>query len=189
MSSGQKFASTSRHDPYRNFNFKVTFSGKRTLVNSGWMFVSGLKAITDYMEQNEGGNIGANYQIPDSIRFEPVQLMRGMSEDMDIVTILGDQHDSIVGVNNRNKYTVTITLLDKDKSEARKFILYEAWISAWETSDFNALGSEVFLDKVTLSYTDLEIVELGSPKINSSTTQVLRDIINQFRNTNPFKRS
>jgi phage tail-like protein len=160
MSAGQRFASTQRHDPYRDFNYRVSIVGRRQIYHAAFTQISGIKAIIDYAEQTEGGNNGSAYQIAEAARFEPVQLLRGMSEDMSIVDAFGSIHDPNVGVNNRDKYTVTITLMDRDgKTPVREFVLYEAWFSGFETSDFNALGGGVFLEKLIVSYEDLGITK------------------------------
>jgi phage tail-like protein len=158
MSAGQKFSSSQRHDPYRDFNYRVSFSGKNAVYYTGFMQITGIKAIVDYVEQTEGGNNGTPYQIAENMRFDPIQLVRGMSEDMSIVEAFGSGHDVNLGATNKDRYTVTISLMDRDGiTVVRKFTLFYAWISAFETSDFNAMGGSVFLEKITLSYEDLDI--------------------------------
>jgi phage tail-like protein len=78
--SGMTFASTERHDPYRNFNFSVDFVGKTSVIKSGFNSVTGVKWRADYIEVKEGGNNGIPDQIPTEERFEPITMRRGMSK-------------------------------------------------------------------------------------------------------------
>lgn len=156
--TGQKFASSQRHDPYRNFNYEVSFSGFKAVYGSGWSYVSGVKVRNDYKEYKEGGNNGVPDQIHDSTIYEPITMERGMSEDMSLIQAFNGQFDkSGKGVLSKNRFTITIKIKDRDnKKVVRTIKLKDAWITAFETSDLMGLGTEVLINRVIVTFKSVD---------------------------------
>jgi phage tail-like protein len=158
MSSGQKFANTSRHDPYRNFNFKAVFVGKRAIFGTGWSLITPAKALVTHKEYKEGGQLTAPHEIPDTITYEPMIFTRGMSEDISIIDAFSANWSSTLGYINREKYTVTISVLDRNKAFVKSLVLRDAWIAGWESGELDAQGASVLIEGMQLRYTNLEIL-------------------------------
>jgi phage tail-like protein len=156
--TGQKFMNTERHDPYRNFNFKAVFVGRRGIYGTGWTHITPAKARVDYKEYQEGGNLGTPHQIPDNIVFEPMVFTRGMSEDLSISDAFSSQWSYVHGTTNRDKYTVNISVLDRNKTFVKSIILYDAWISAWDSGELDAMGASVLIESATLNFASMEII-------------------------------
>lgn len=152
--SGQKFASTARHDPYRNFNFLVEFVGKTRVYGAGFSYVSGLKARYDIKQQPEGGWNGAPHIIPDKIAYEPMTFERGMSEDFSLLTAFASHLDNNYATN-KNVWTINVFKLDRNRQTVRKTSLINAVISGYEESDLNAMGAEVLLERVVVTFQDV----------------------------------
>jgi phage tail-like protein len=159
VSSGQIFASTQRHDPYRNFNYEVSFVGYQAIYKTGWSAVSGIKLQHNYNEYQEGGNNGVPDQIHTNSQYQPVTMERGMSEDISIIKALNGQWDSDgKGITKNKTYEVIIKVKDRDNSKVVKTVkLKEAWIVGFETGDLIAGGAEVLLNRIILGFKSVTI--------------------------------
>ena len=69
---------TARTDPYRNFNFLVSWNGQPV---AGVSQVSGLARTTDPIEHREGADPVATPMPPERTQTAPVTLERGVSYD------------------------------------------------------------------------------------------------------------
>lgn len=156
--TGQTFASSQRHDPYRNFNFAVDFVGGTGIVTSGWNNVTGVKLRNDFKEYREGGNNGVPDQIHSESRYEPITMRKGMSEDLSLLKLISKSYDEGgIGITNDAKMDIVIKVKDRDgRSIVRQFTLRDAWISAFETSDLDAMGAEVMMEIITVSFTGVD---------------------------------
>jgi phage tail-like protein len=159
VSSGQVFASTERHDPYRNFNYEVSFVGYKAIYQTGWSAVSGIKLQHNYSEYQEGGNNGVPDQIHTNSQYQPITMERGMSEDSSIVQALNGQWDSSGrGISRDKTFEVTIKVKDRDNKKVVKTVkLREAWIIGFETGDLIANGAEVLLNRIVLAFKSVSI--------------------------------
>lgn len=148
--SGQTFASTGRHDPYRNFNYKVTISGKKIFAKSGFNKITGLKLKTDVIEYRDGNDSQLTpHKLSGLVKHDPVTFERGMSEDADIWSWVIQQ---IKSNDDGHKATITIELLDKARNGVKKWELLECWVSDYETGDFDAMGNGVMIDRMVVQY-------------------------------------
>lgn len=148
--TGTVFANTERHDPYRNFNFKVAIVGKKTFARAGFNKISGLTAKTDVIEYRDGDDGQLTpHKTPGLIKTDPVTFERGMSEDL-------DAWDWMVMSANSNdeshKSTITIELLDRGRNGVIKWDLKECWISDYETGEFDSLGNAIMIEKMVVQH-------------------------------------
>lgn len=149
-SSGQTFASSERHDPYRNFNYKVTITGKKTFAKAGFQKISGLKIKTDVIEYRDGDDAQLTpHKIPGLVKSDPVTFERGMSEDADMLDWIVQQ---VSKNDSEHKCTITIELLDRARNGVNKWELRECWISDYETGDFDAQGNSIMLEKMVVQH-------------------------------------
>lgn len=156
-SSGQRFANTERHDPYRNFNFSVDFNTNYGSIKTGWNAVTGVKLRHDYKEYREGGNNGVPDQIHAETRYEPIVMRRGMSEDTDILNLISKAGGGQgIGIRKKDKFDVTIKVKDRNRAIVKSFKLLDCWITAYEMGDLNAQGAEILFDQITLSFTGVD---------------------------------
>lgn len=149
--SGQKFGSTERHDPYRDFNFRVTITGKKTFAKAGFNKVTGIKVKTDVIEYRDGADKQLTpHKLSGLVKYDPITLERGMSEDTDMWDWLFLQ---VTSNDNKHKCTVIIEVMDRDNKKAvKKYEVLEAWISDYETNDFDAAGNNVAIDRMVIQH-------------------------------------
>jgi phage tail-like protein len=148
--TGQAFASTGRHDPYRDFNYKVTITGKKIFAKVGFNKVTGLKLKTDVIEYRDGADSQMTpHKMSGLVKHDPVTFERGMSEDLDIWNWVIQQ---IKSNDDGHKCTIVIELLDRARNGVRKWELQECWVSDYETGDFNAQGNGIMIDRMIVQY-------------------------------------
>lgn len=67
-----------RHDPYKNFKFRLKWDGKYV---AGVSKVSGLTRSTSVVEHREGGDPSTSRKSAGVTQFEPITLERGLTQD------------------------------------------------------------------------------------------------------------
>jgi phage tail-like protein len=71
-------ANPTRHDPYKNFKFRVMWDGRYV---AGISKVSALRRTTDMVEHREGGDPSTSRKSPGRSHFEAITLERGVTHD------------------------------------------------------------------------------------------------------------
>ena len=114
-----------RVDPYRNFNFIVEIDG---IAKAAFQEVCGLGAEVDVAEYREGGeNAGAVRKLPGRVRYFPITLKRGITQDKS----LWSWFKTVVnGVAQRANGSVV--LLDSSRNQVLRWNFINAWPSKWE---------------------------------------------------------
>jgi phage tail-like protein len=69
-----------RHDPYKQFKFRVTWDGR---VVAGVSKVGALRRSTEVIEHREGGDPSTSRKSPGRTQFQPVVLARGLTHDIE----------------------------------------------------------------------------------------------------------
>ena len=142
-------AAPTRHDPYKNYPFRVEIDG---LTSSGFAEVSGLSAEAEVIEYREGADITSTRKLPGLITYPNVTLKRGLTMSRELfdwwLTVVHGK------VQRRN---VLIVLLDDERKEVLRWLLHEAWIAKIEFGDLNAKGNEVAIESIELADEGLEL--------------------------------
>lgn len=148
------------------YNFKVTIvHPKLGGFEIPFSNVSSLQLQKEMKEYKEGGNTGLPEQIIETVRANPIEFSRGMTEGdnlvLDIIqsnfkfsgknNILGSREDSLfdisVEVNNRQQ-----------RGTGKGYTLHDCQITSVVISDFNAMESD-------LVYVDFTVVFEGVTKM------------------------
>lgn len=148
LGTGQKFADTSRYDPYKSFKFEVSISGNMTFAKAGFQKVSGLKAKTDVVEYREGADDNTVSKSPGLTKYDPIVLERGMSEDTD----MWDFFLKAFNADSKYRASMKIVLRDRVGNAVKTWNIVEAWVSEYDTGDFDAMSNNVMLEKITLQH-------------------------------------
>jgi phage tail-like protein len=67
-----------RHDPYKQFKFRVKWNGH---IVAGVSKISALRRSSEVIEHREGGDPSTTRKSPGSTKFEPIVLARGITHD------------------------------------------------------------------------------------------------------------
>ena len=69
---------STRHDPYKNFKFRVKWDGQYV---AGISKVSALRRTTEVIEHREGGDPSTSRKSPGRTEYEAITLERGVTQD------------------------------------------------------------------------------------------------------------
>lgn len=153
--SGQSFADAGRYDPYKAFRFEVEIAGNMVFAKAGFQKVTGLKMDTEVIEYREGGDSLTVSKTPGLTTFEPITLERGMSTDTDMwdwASKIFDYHDVDQVNSPQFRANVTIKLRDRNGDIAKIWEVPNAWVSSYETGDFDAQGNNVMIERITVQH-------------------------------------
>lgn len=132
------------NDPVLKHRYSVSIPG---LPNGmGFSKVSGLKKELGVVEYNEGGYT-STHKLVGKEKTEAITLERGMFKSADLEKLY---KKSLSDANYRT--TVTISLLNNKGEVQRTWKLAEAWVSAWEGTDFDASSEDVAIEKITIEF-------------------------------------
>lgn len=145
----------------QKWNFRVEIEG--TVV--GWFVsCSELSDESSVIEQHEGGNPNVADQSPGKVKFTPVTLAIGSTDNTELYAWRQEVIDATAGTglpNDEYKRTVTIIQLDRDGSEKRQWILSRAWPSKYVAGDWDGKADENVIEQVTLTYISYKREELN----------------------------
>src|SRR5208337_3654151 len=138
-------ATTTRDDPYAQFNFQVEIDG---IVVAGFSEVSGLTTDTNIIEYREGNeNVGTVRKLPGLMKYTNIVLKRGYTVDTSLWTW---RQGVIDGATKR--CTGVITLLDESRQPALRWNFTAGWPSKWEGPALNAKTSEVAIETLEITH-------------------------------------
>jgi len=142
----------SRIDPYANFNFLVEIDG---VTQAGFQEVSGLGAEVAVVEYREGDEkIRAVRKLPGLIRYSPILLKRGFTQDRSLWNWFKTVLDGTVQRANG-----TITLLDSARTPVLRWRFREGWPSKWEAAYLNGKSNDVAIETLIIEHEGIELVE------------------------------
>jgi phage tail-like protein len=159
-----------RHDPYKNFKFRVKWDGKYV---AGISKVSGLKRSTEVVEHREGGDPSTSRKSPGRNKFEAVTLERGVTHDVDFeqwagkVWQLGAALGSEVSLADFRK-DVILELYNEAGQKVIAYILHRCWVSEYQAMpDLDANANAVAIQHIKLENEgwerDIAVVEPTEP--------------------------
>lgn len=137
-------ARTTSVDPLQKFKFRLTIPGLPSGI--GFQKVSGLTHEVGVAEYDEGG-FDYTHKLPGRQKVGEVTAERGSYADNSFQNLL---KQTLTNPNLRN--TIIIEQLNRFGETARTYKLAEAWVSKWESSDFDASSDDVAIEKLTIQF-------------------------------------
>ena len=131
-----------RNDPYKAFNFLVEIEG---VARAAFSEATGLESETAVIEYRTGSDPVVR-KLPGLTKFGNITLRRGVTQDHE----LWDWRKSIVE-GNPDRRNGSIILLDDQNREKLRWNFFNAWPSKYDGPDFNAKGTDVAIDSLTVS--------------------------------------
>ena len=133
---------TVANDPLLKCKYRITLPGLPS--GMGFNKASGLTREVGVVEYDEGG-YDHTHKLQGKQKVGEVVLEKGMfatKEMEDIYTKALSNPDM--------RQTMTIELLDKFGSVKRNWTLAEAWVSKWESTDFDSTSEDPAIEKITV---------------------------------------
>ena len=129
------------------------------VIRAAFNKCSGLKAEAEVIEYSEGGALTPHKQ-PGTIKFDDIELERGMTDDDDLYNWWNEiyNHASGTGSADERKYKRKVTIIQKDRSgaELTRWVIPKAFPAAFETDDWDNESSEHQITKLTLAHEGFE---------------------------------
>lgn len=137
-------ARTVANDPLQKFMFRVSIPGLPTGV--GFQKVGGLSKEMAVIEYMEGLFVHA-HKLAGREKVGEVVLERGMYASRE----LEELYEKVLK-NPSSRFTMVVQLMDRFGSAKRTWKLAEAWVSKYESTDFDATSDDVAIEKITVQF-------------------------------------
>ena len=163
-----------RHDPYKNFKFRVKWDGQYV---AGVSKVSALKRTTEVIEHREGGDPSTSRKSPGRTKFEAITLERGVTHDpafeqwANKVWMLGASAGAEASLKDFRKDLV-IEIYNEAGQLALAYKVFRCWVSEFQAlPDLDANAGTVLLQHIKLENEgwerDTSVVEPSEPSFGS----------------------
>jgi phage tail-like protein len=157
-----------RHDPYKNFKFRVKWDGQYV---AGISKVSGLKRSTEVVEHREGGGPSTSRKSPGRSKFEPITLERGITHDtafedwVNQVWKLGSASGVEIALSDFRK-DIVIDFFNEAGQKVLSYKVYRCWVSEYQAlPDLDADADIVAIESIKLENEGWERdVVVGEPQ-------------------------
>jgi phage tail-like protein len=143
-------ALSDRHDPYLTYNFVVELDPDN-LEAGGFSEVSGLQAELEVQDYREGGLNGYIHRLAGPVRYPSNLVLKQGIADRDILWPWCQK--ALQGsIERRN---ITIKLLDRDRTEQRRWEFAKAYPVRWAGPELRAGAAEVAMETLELVHEGL----------------------------------
>jgi phage tail-like protein len=157
-----------RHDPYKNFKFRVKWDGAYV---AGVSKVSGLKRSTEVVEHREGGDPSTSRKSPGRTKFDAITLERGLTQDLTFanwankVWALGGNPEVALADFRKD---IVIDFYNEADQLVISYKVYRCWVSEYQAlPDLDANANAVAIEHIKLENEgwerDLSVVEPKEP--------------------------
>lgn len=151
-------AAVGRNEPYRNFRFEVAIED---VASAGFMRCTGLARHTEPIDYREGNEEPTPHKLSGQTTYDPIVLERGFtaSGNMDLWGWAEKVHaygKKASDLDPEYKTTLVIRLKNKKSEVVKTWTVYNAWISDYALSDFDASANEVLMLSVTFQHEGFE---------------------------------
>jgi phage tail-like protein len=137
-------------DPYRAYNFKLTF--QPGITEAHFTEISGIGINVVAIPYREGGMRPSILSVPGYVEYSPITLRYGLTSSHELFDWF------MTAVNGKvQRRNVSILLLDSDSvAEVMRWDLVNAWPSQWRGTVLNGMAREVAIESLTLVYETLQ---------------------------------
>jgi phage tail-like protein len=137
-------------DPYRAYNFKLTF--QPNIAEAHFTEITGVGISVQAIAYREGGMRPYVHSVPGYVEYSPITLRYGLTSSRELFDWF------MTAVNGKvQRRNVSILLLDSDSvAEVMRWDLINAWPSQWRGTILNGMLREVAIESLTLVYETLQ---------------------------------
>jgi len=161
---------TTRHDPYKNFKFRVSWDGRDV---AGIAKVGALKRTTEVVEHREGGDPSSGRKSPGRNKFEAITLERGVTHDDEFERWANRIWDFSSGAGMEASLAnfrkdILITLYNEAGQKVIAYKVFRCWVSEYQAqADLDANANAVLIQSIKLENEgwerDPDVVEPSEP--------------------------
>lgn len=161
-----RFAEGDRHDPYRNFNFKIIMGGEEV---AACRKMSALDVTVNTVKFRAGNNRSpVDECMPGRVEYQPVTFESGVTNDTTLEDWANELivHEASTGTRSTDpefRREVEVHVFDIDGTTVKKYILHRAWPSKFTAmSDLAGDGNDVIIETLELTHEGFDRVEASS---------------------------
>jgi phage tail-like protein len=146
---------TARDIPYSGFNFKVVVSGGGVAITGKFSEVSGIETNQDVIEYRSGEDptLGVT-KIPGLAKYSNLTLRRGVLGGTDLTQW---RQQAIEGRVIGNLATVTVQLLNEQKTQVLSWVFKNAWPVRWTGPTLAGARSETAVESLEVAYESVTV--------------------------------
>jgi phage tail-like protein len=142
---------SSRIDPYKNFRFRILFSG---VVVAGVSKVSGLKRTIEPVTHRDGGDLSTKRISPGLTSFEPITIERGITFDTAFedwaLSVYHPEGAGLISLKNFRR-DITIELYNLQGQKVKAWNAFRCWVSEFTAvPELDANGNGVAFESLVL---------------------------------------
>jgi phage tail-like protein len=142
-----------RKDPYKNFKFRVKWDGSYV---AGVNKVSGLRRMTEVLENREGGDPSSSRKSPGRTEYEAIAIERGVTHDKafedwaNLVWKYGAGAGAEVALKDFRK-DIVIDLYNEAGQLIFSYKVYRCWVSEYQAlPDLDANSSAIAIEYIKI---------------------------------------
>ncbi|MEU7435289.1 phage tail protein [Streptomyces sioyaensis] len=151
-------AEVTRRDPFKNFRFRVKFSGATEYI-AGISRVSGLKRTTEVIRHRNGGDPGTSRKLPGRTEYEPITLERGCTVDTafeEWANRAWSLRNSSGGLETSLKdfrRDLVIDVFDESGKQVLSYSVHECWVSEYQSlPELDAAANGVAFEHIKVEH-------------------------------------
>ena len=150
-----------RLDPYKNFKFRVKWSGTSQYV-AGISKVSTLKRTTEVVKHRDGGDESTSRKAPGRTEYDAITLERGVTHDLEFeqwANKVWDYSNAQAAPDQRNQEVsladfrkdIIIDVFNEAGQKVLSYLVYRCWVSEFQAlSDLDANANAVAIQHIKL---------------------------------------
>ncbi|MFC1712465.1 phage tail protein [Candidatus Poribacteria bacterium] len=131
--------------PYQNFRFLVEIDGIAQASFSEAVLMDAETEVIEYREGNEP-NPATPHKLPGITRYGDLVLRWGVTKS----TELHDWFVEFITKGTVKPKGMSVVLLNSEMAEVARWNFKKAWPSKYNAPDFDALGSEIAIEELTI---------------------------------------
>ena len=141
---------TSRHDPYRNFRFRIKIDN---VYVAGLSKCTSLKRTTEMVEWREGGDPNSTRKLTGKTKYDPITLTAGVSRDTtfeDWANLVNRFQDDLAASLKARK-DITIDVFNEADQRVLSYHVFRCWVSEFQAiPDLDASANAVMIQTIKL---------------------------------------
>jgi phage tail-like protein len=149
-----------RHDPYKNFKFRVQWDGKYV---AGVSKVSMLKRTTEVIKHRHGGDLSTFIKSPGRTDFDAITIERGVTQDKSFQEWVnkcwkyGAALGKEVSLKDFRKH-INIHVLNEAGQTVLGYKVYRCWVSEFQViGDLDANANAVLIQHIKIENEGWEV--------------------------------
>jgi phage tail-like protein len=142
-----------RHDPYKQFKFRVKWDGRYV---AGVSAISALRRATEVVHHRDGGDPSTSRKSPGRTEYDAITLERGVTHDLEFeqwankIWNLGAGVGSEVSLVDFRK-DVVLELYNEAGQLVIAYHVFRCWVSEWQAlPELDANASAIAIQRITL---------------------------------------